>query len=61
MSEVKREHLAGLELALRDLQGKGVLKEASDVICDLIAQAGAAPEQEAVVWVDDRRQAHPHA
>ncbi len=45
MIEVKREHLAGLELALDH-----VGRDQRSILDDLIAQASAAPEQEAVAW-----------
>lgn len=51
MSEVKREHLAGLELAYESLEQLSGFDEQR--LCSLIAQAIAAPEQEAVAYCDD--------
>lgn len=45
MSEVKREHLAGLELAMSRMQ-RHLAHENVKILHDLIAQASAAPEQE---------------
>lgn len=56
MSEVTREHLAGLELAKQELgEFNAAAKAAADYCLDpLIAQASAAPEQEPVAWLYSR-------
>lgn len=50
MSTVTREHLAGLELVQREVSISNPL--AAQQLEYLIAQAGAAPEQEPVAWID---------
>ncbi len=50
MSEVKREHLAGLELALDIVAGHIVQDDAANDLRKMIAQASAAPEQEPVAF-----------
>ncbi len=50
MSEVKREHLAGLKLA-RNLLPRQSMKNHIKELDSLIVQASAAPEQDPVAWV----------
>ena len=50
MSEVKREHLAGLEMALEVMSAQNAMGGPMSAVRELIAQASAAPEQETVAW-----------
>lgn len=54
---VTRAHLAGLELALASMASycAGSKADAECVLSPLIAQASAAPEQEAVAWMHTYR------
>ncbi|YCH23113.1 hypothetical protein M1D96_06310 [Pseudomonas sp. D1-3] len=53
MATVTREHLAGLEMALCHLYIH-MAPENAKALEKLIAQASAAPEQEAVAWIYER-------